>query len=120
MNKLVKTVALLLLVGGVSAAQTKLSAPEAKNHVGETATVCGEVASTHYAATTKGSPTFLNLDKPYPNQLFTVLIWGSDRPKFANPDRVYMGKHMCATGMIKDFRGVPEIVAHDRSQIAVR
>jgi len=123
MNKLVKTLQLFLLVGFagcVSAAQTKLSVTEAKNHIGEKATVCGEVASTHYAARSKGSPTFVNLDQPYPNQLFTVLIWGSDRPKFGNPDRAYMGKHVCATGKIKDFRGVPEIVAYDPSQIAVR
>ena len=42
-------------------------------------TVCGIVASAHYAASSKGQPTFVNLDKPYPNQIFTVLIWGSDR-----------------------------------------
>jgi hypothetical protein len=48
-------------------AQKKLTAAEAKDHVGETATVCGSVVSTRYASSTKGQPTFLNLDKPYPN-----------------------------------------------------
>jgi hypothetical protein len=55
-------------------AQQKLSATETKDHIGETATVCGSVVSTRYAASTKGQPTFLNLDKPYPNPVFTVLI----------------------------------------------
>jgi hypothetical protein len=114
------TLPLLLLLSTICAAQSSLSAAEAKNHIGEKATVCGEVASTHYAAKTKGSPTFINLDKPYPNQIFTVLIWGSDRGKFGNPDQSYMGKHICATGTIKDFRGVAEIVAYEPSQIAVR
>ncbi len=45
-------------------AQKKPSAAEAKDRVGETATVCGSVVSTRYAASTKGQPTFLNLDKP--------------------------------------------------------
>ena len=40
------------------------------------------VASAHYAERSKGQPTFINLDKPYPNAPFTVLIWGSDRGKF--------------------------------------
>ena len=111
---------LLLLLSAIGEAQSALSAPEAKNHIGEKATVCGEVASTHYAGRSKGSPTFINLDKPYPKQVFTVLIWGSDRPKFGNPDQAYMGRHICATGMIKDFRGVPEIVAYEPSQINVR
>ena len=37
-----------------SAANT-LTADEAKNHIGETATVCGVIAGTHYAARTRGS-----------------------------------------------------------------
>jgi hypothetical protein len=115
-----RLVVLLLLVSTVVEAQRSLAAVEAKNHIGEKATVCGEVASTHYAGRTKGSPTFINLDKPYPNQIFTVLIWGTDRPKFASPDQTYMGKHICATGMIKDFRGGPEIVAYEPSQIVIR
>jgi hypothetical protein len=44
----------------------KLTAAEAKDHIGERATVCGRVASTRYAVTSRGKPTFLNLDKPYP------------------------------------------------------
>src|SRR5579862_9316304 len=35
----------------------KLSVADAKDHVGELATVCGEVASTRYAAATRGKPT---------------------------------------------------------------
>jgi hypothetical protein len=26
-----------------------------------------------------------SLGKPYPNQIFAALIWGSDRPKFGRP-----------------------------------
>lgn len=39
-------------------AQKKYSTSEAKEHFGETVTVCGEVVSTRYAASTKGQPTF--------------------------------------------------------------
>src|SRR5271157_1115535 len=88
----------------------RISAAEAKNHVGERATVCGEVASVHYAARSRGNPTFINLDKPYPDQIFTVLIWGSDRPKFGDPEEAYRSKHICVTGKISDYKGVPEIV----------
>jgi hypothetical protein len=72
-------------------AQRKLSSAEAKDHVGETATVCGSVVSTHYAPGTKGQPTFLNLDKPYPIHIFTVLIWGEKRSKFGTPESEYKG-----------------------------
>jgi hypothetical protein len=101
-------------------AQMSIAAAEAKNHVGERATVCGEVASTHYATTSRGKPTFINLDKPYPNQIFTILIWGSDRPKFGDPEQKYSGKQVCATGTITVFRDVPEIVAHDPAAIKLQ
>src|SRR5262244_3934534 len=88
-----------------------LTSAEAKNHIGERSTVCGNVVSAHYAARTKGNPTFLNLDEPYPKQIFTILIWGSDRDKFGNPEAKFQNKRVCVTGVIKDYRGKPEIVA---------
>ena len=102
-----------------SSAQT-ISAGEAKNHIGETATVCGKVVSAKYAVRTRGQPTFLNLDEPYPRQIFTVLIWGSDRAKFGEPEVTYRGKSVCVTGQIKEYRGVPEVVASEPAQIKVQ
>ena len=98
----------------------RLTSAEAKNHVGERATVCGKVVSTHYAARTKGNPTFLNLDEPYPKQVFTILIWGSDRPKFGDPENTYANKKVCVSGTVKDYRGVPEVVAEQPSQIEIQ
>jgi len=100
-------------------AQKKLSPAEAKDHFSETATVCGKVVSTRYAASTKGQPTFLNLDKPYPNQIFTIVIWGSNRTKFGTPEINYKGKRICVTGKITEYRGVPELAADAPTQITV-
>ena len=109
------------------ATQTAAAAPantltpdQAPKHVGETATVCGVVASTRFAPGTKRQPTFLNFDLPYPRQVFTVVIWGSDRPKFGTPETTLMGKNVCATGTIQSYRGKAEIIAADPWQITVR
>ena len=40
------------------------------------------MARMNCAAPTKGHPTFLNLDKPYPEPIVTVLIWDRERLKF--------------------------------------
>src|ERR1700675_1808972 len=73
-------VAGLFTFGFCAAAQNaKLTAREARDHVGEVQTVCGKLASTHYAADSKGQPTFLNLDEPYPKEIFTNSDLGSDR-----------------------------------------
>jgi hypothetical protein len=111
----------LLAAFGINAQQLKkLTAVEAKDHIGEQATVCGKVASTRYAATTRGKPTFLNLDKPYPNQIFTILIWGENRDKFGTPEEKYRDKQVCASGKITEYRGAPEIIASDPQSIEVQ
>jgi len=116
--RFVSLISLLVLVfSNPVNAQKKLTVSEAKDHYGETATVCGEVVSTRYADSTKGQPTFLNLDKPYPNQVFTIVIWGNNRSKFGAPENDYKGKHICVTGKITAYAGLPEIVADDPKQI---
>jgi hypothetical protein len=119
-GRLSRVLVFVLLAFPFAQAQKTLTAAEAKDHVGEVATVCGEVASTHYAARSRGNPTFINLDKPYPNEIFTVLIWGSDRSKFGDPEEMYRNRHICATGEISDYKGVAEIIAHGPSQIKGR
>jgi hypothetical protein len=104
----------------VHAQTKKLTAGEAKNHVGEKSTVCGRVVGTHFASGSKGQPTFLNLDEPYPKEIFRILIWGSDRPKFGRAEETCRDKDVCVTGRITSYKGVPEIVASDPSQIQMR
>lgn len=99
---------------------SSISANEAKNHIGEKATVCGQVAGAHYAARSRGNPTFINLDRAYPNQIFTIVIWGSDRAKFGDPEDMYGGKHVCVTGTITLYRGGAETTANEPSQIKIQ
>jgi hypothetical protein len=84
-----------LAIPCVHAQTQKITAAEAKNHIGDRVTVCGKVASTHYAKNSKGEPTFLNLDEPYPKEIFTILIWGSDRVKFGTPESEYKALQVC-------------------------
>jgi len=102
-------------------AQDYITAADADKYIGQTKTVCGEVASATYAARSRGQPTFLNLDQPYPNHIFTIVIWGSNRRKFKNPPETFFkGKSVCVTGVIDTYRGKPQIIVHDPSQIVVK
>jgi DNA/RNA endonuclease YhcR with UshA esterase domain len=96
-----------------------LAAVEAARHVGRSATVCGEVVTATYASRSRGQPTFLNLDRPYPNQVFTVVIWGEDRKAFGRPEVELLGKVICVTGRIEQYQGRPQIVAREAKQITV-
>lgn len=109
--------AALLAISCVALAELQLTAAQAKNHVGEKAKVCGTVASAKYATGAKGMPTFLNLDKPFPDQIFTAVIWGHDRRRFPAPPESLAGSFICVSGFITSYRNVPEIIVNDPSQI---
>lgn len=113
--------ALLFAATGVGAEDpARISAAEAAQHVGEVAEVCGRVASAAHIAAVKGQPTFLNLDRPYPDQPFNVVIWGSARSRFDTPpERAFDGKEICVTGLIETYRGKPQIVVSDPEQIVL-
>jgi DNA/RNA endonuclease YhcR with UshA esterase domain len=110
----------LLAIPSLHAQTKRVTAAEGKDHVGERATVCGKVVSTHYAKSSKGEPTFLNLDEPYPREIFTILIWGSDREKFGAPESAYKDFQVGVTGKITSYRGTPQIVATERRQIEIQ
>jgi hypothetical protein len=89
-----------------------LNTTEAKDHLGQTATVCGTIASEAAATGSRGAPTFINLDQPYPHQVFTVLIWGADQ---AAVGKIPEAGRVCAKGPIALYHGVPQIVVHKSS-----
>jgi hypothetical protein len=119
--RILQLLPVLLIAPCFVQAQTRhLTAAEAKNHVGETATVCGKVVSARFASKSKGQPTFLNLDEPYPNHIFTVVVWGSDREKFGDIEAKYGVKNVCVSGKITSYQGLPEIAIDDPSQIEIQ
>jgi hypothetical protein len=118
MSAAAQAIAAVLLVWNGSAEAAPVGPKEAAGLVGETATVCGVVASAKYAADLRLQPTFLNLDKPYPDQLFTVVIFGEDRAKFGTPETSLRGQRICATGVIRIFREQPEMVLKDPNQLS--
>ena len=94
-----------------------LAPGDAVSHIGETATVCGVVASAKFAANSRSQPTFLDLERPYPNAVFTAVIFGGDRPKFGAPEKSLEGARVCVTGVIRLYRGRPEMILNDPSQL---
>ncbi len=117
------TLGLIMAAASLGAASRKartLTPKQARHHVGETATVCGRVASAHLAYRSRGQPTFLNLGRPYPHQVFTAVIWGLDRGKFGRPEEQYLHRRICVTGRIKAYRGQPEMVLKDPVQVGVK
>lgn len=110
---------LLLSMFGLALAPTRaqsISANDAKSHIGQKSTVCGTVTGERTATRSRGEPTFINLDARYPNQIFTILIWAEDRANVGSLPAD--ASHVCATGLIQEYRGIPEIVVRSAVQLS--
>jgi endonuclease G len=81
-------------------------------------TVCGKVVSSKLSS--KGN-IFLNLDKMFPNHIFTVTIFNQNVPNFSyQPHEFLKEKTICVTGIVtKDTNGVPGIIIENESAIEI-
>lgn len=115
MRLLISTLALGLalppaLAQSPAVSQVALTTTEAAQHVGENRTVCGVIVNTHVAESSRGTPTFIDIDQPWPNQIFDLVIWGdhkADIGPFPKSGRI------CASGKISLYHGHPEIFLED-------
>jgi len=129
MRRIFRLLVLLAVLFGllpIGLAQEAIKPEEASKFVGQQKTVCGKVAgvnhpSLSYTEDLTEQPTFLNFNKPFPNQVFTVVISGVDRGKFEKPpETLYSEKEICVTGTIQSYRGRPEIMVKEPGQIKIK
>jgi hypothetical protein len=111
-------VMLALATSAIFAQDTvRLLAHEASGHLGEFAQVCGVIASARYARSSNGGPTYLNFDKPYPDNDFTVIVWRRDRKNFPSEPELLLHHKACVSGKIESYQGKPQIIARSPEQI---
>lgn len=88
------------------------------NYLGKEILVEGTVVDTYRHL--KSNTVFLNFEKAYPNQCFTGVIFSSDQYKFVqNPEEYYLNKTVRLKGKVEEYKGRPEIILKDPSQIEV-
>ncbi len=92
---------------------------QAKRHMGtgKKVTVAGTIVSGR--KTTNGH-LFFNMDKNYPNQIFTVAIWKKNITNFSyDPLIEWEGKEVYLTGKVADFDGVPTMIIEKENAVEV-
>jgi DNA/RNA endonuclease YhcR with UshA esterase domain len=97
-------------------AQKVVTAQEASQHVGQVVTVTGIIGGVGHSP--RSNTTFINFGAPFPNHDFTAVIFASAAPRFPDVDS-WNGKTVSVTGVVKMYRGKPEIVLNSLSQIKV-
>lgn len=84
---------------------------------GEEINVCGTVVSTRYS---RSGNLWLNIDKRFPNQIFSVFIRKKDLPNFSfDPQIVLANKKVCFRGEVENFSGTPTMNIHLEEAIQI-
>lgn len=99
-------------VASPAAAPGTITPEEAKNHVGETATVRGKVFNVH--VTQKGD-VFINIGGKHPNAPFTAVCFKQALP--TEELKALDGKTISVRGTIKEYNGQVEIILESADQI---
>lgn len=92
---------------------------QAKNFMGrnENIKICGTVVSTKLSS--KGN-IFINLDKKFPNQIFSISIFKDNVPNFSyQPEKFLSGRTICVTGKVTNYNGVPSVSIQDEKAIEI-
>ena len=103
--------ALFLLTSTFSFAQVSITSAEAKGHIGHIVSICDKIVDSRFLENSVTKPTLLNVGGAFPNHLLTIVINFENRPNFGfKPEEFYLGKQVCVTGKVVDFKGTPQIV----------
>ena len=97
-----------------ASAPLKIGAVEADKYYDQEMIVTGKVAQ----VTIRPAVTFLNLDKPFPNSPFTVVIFHG-HSSFYGDANALKGKSIEIRGKIKNFHDKPEIALDSMNQLTV-
>ena len=97
-----------------SAGPLKIGTVDAASHYDQTMIVTGKVAQ----VTIRPTVTFLNLDKPFPNSPFTVVIFHG-HSSFYGDANALKGKSIEIKGKVKNYQDKPEIALDNANQLTV-
>lgn len=98
----------------------KLNTFDAKDNIGKECIVCGKAVSIKFVENGKTNPTYINLDKKFPEQLFTIVIYENQRNKLNYiPEEKLLQKQICIKGKIELFKGTPQIVLQKPSDLEI-
>jgi DNA/RNA endonuclease YhcR with UshA esterase domain len=121
MNKLILA-AFLFITSSISlSAQTKITPDEAAKHIGDSVTVCGKIFGGKYFDRGENKITLLNMGAAYPQSPLTIVIEPDSRKNFSNkPEEFYTDKQVCITGVVKEYKGKPQIIIAKEADVEVQ
>ena len=88
---------------------------QARSHYDSKIKVCGTVIGVHKS---RKEHVYLNLDRAFPEQLFSVNIWKDNLVNFSyNPAEYLLNKKICVKGFVQKKYGRPAVSIDNEKQI---
>jgi S1/P1 Nuclease len=94
----------------------KITAEDAEKYIGKKVIVCSMV----YSVKELPNINFINLGARFPDNPLTIVVFPDDKRNFKQGLGVYDGKNICITGVIKEYKGNPEIIITDPQDISIQ
>lgn len=95
--------------------QKTISIDSASAYVGQLVSINSKV----YGVKSFEKVTLINLGAAYPKSPLTIAIMAKDLSNFeTSPEKLY-GKQIVVTGTVKEFKGKPEIMITNQSEIKI-
>jgi DNA/RNA endonuclease YhcR with UshA esterase domain len=94
--------------------EPRTPATEAVKKVGQTAVVKGKVTQ----VTKRENLLYLNFEGRFPNHVFSAVIFAKDFATFSQAEKAE-GKTVEVDGKIEEYKGKPQIILRQKSQLRV-
>ena len=90
---------------------------QAQMKIGQEVNVCGNIVASRYS---KKGHLWLNLDRQFPNQVFSIFIRKESLVNFDyDLKKRYTNKSVCVRGKVENFSDTPSITLDDQKNIAL-
>lgn len=103
-----------------------ITADVAAEKIGQEVMVKGKVVTTFFAEFSTGKPTFLNLEKPFPNNPMAVIIFEEQVKQLGINAQLYKDKTVLVKGVVKQykdeakpFKYKPSITIYTKDQLVI-
>jgi micrococcal nuclease len=108
----------LAIVANAQTTTPTVKPEEAQKYIGQTVTVCGKIFTARFLEQANKQPTLLNMGAAFPNQPFTVVLFGESRVNFSyKPEEFLNGKEICVTGLVQEYKGKPQMIITKEAEI---
>jgi hypothetical protein len=89
-------------------------------HVGDSVSFCSKVYNSRHYESSENKPTVLDLQSNFSDPLVNIVIMDQDRRRFPEaPEKIYLNKDVCITGVVMMRNNIPYVILRSREQIKI-